>query len=262
MILFFSATGNTEFIAKELARALDDDCLNLLERIKRQDNSALHSEKPFVILSPVYVCEMPLFLRDFLKRQTFSGSRDVYVVFTSGGYAGISGVLAKRLFRRKGMRYRGHAELQMPRNYIVSNHYPELEEAEIRRRIREARRQIPRITAQIRRGRKLRSRHVFLFELAITLPFHPIWVRLRQPSKSFFSTTRCVGCGKCAQVCPLNNIRIAHGRPIWQARCAHCMACISNCPVEAIEYARITQTKKKYHIKKILSKKWRLRDFS
>ena len=99
MVLFFSATGNTEFIARQLALKLGDGCLNLLDRVKRGDHSPIHSEKPFIICAPVYVCEMPRFLAKYLKQQTFTGSRDVYFIFTSGGYAGISGQLAKAMGR-------------------------------------------------------------------------------------------------------------------------------------------------------------------
>jgi len=49
MVLYYSATGNTEYIAKELAKLLNDERIDLLERIKQQDFSILHSEKPFVI---------------------------------------------------------------------------------------------------------------------------------------------------------------------------------------------------------------------
>ena len=53
MVLYFSATGNTEFIAKELAKRLDDDCLNLLERFRTKNHAPIHSEKPFIICAPV-----------------------------------------------------------------------------------------------------------------------------------------------------------------------------------------------------------------
>ena len=86
MILYFSATGNTEYIAKELAARLNDECINLLERIKNHDHSVLYSEKPYIICAPVYVCEMPRFMSKYLKEQTFTGSKDVYFIFTSGGY--------------------------------------------------------------------------------------------------------------------------------------------------------------------------------
>ena len=109
MVLYFSATGNTEFIAKELAKRLNDECINLLERIKTQDYTPLHSEKPFIICAPVYVCEMPRFMAKYLKKLPFSGSKDVYFIFTSGGYCGISGLLAKKLFKSKNMIHHGHA---------------------------------------------------------------------------------------------------------------------------------------------------------
>ena len=77
MVLYYSATGNTEYIAKQIAKRLDDECLSLLERIKTNDFSELHSERPFVICAPVYVAEMPTFLRDYLKKVPMTGSKDV-----------------------------------------------------------------------------------------------------------------------------------------------------------------------------------------
>ena len=101
MVLYYSATGNTEYIAKELANALGDSCLNLLEKIKRGDLSPLHSETPFVICAPVIVCEMPRFLHKFLKELPLCGNQNVYFIFTSGGYSGAAGVLAGTLVKKK-----------------------------------------------------------------------------------------------------------------------------------------------------------------
>lgn len=149
MILYFSATGNTEFISKELANQLQDECINLLDRVKQEDYSVLHSEKPFIICAPVYVCEMPRFMSKYLKKQTFTGSRDVYFIFTSGGYCGISGQLAKSMFRKKKMNYRGHAEFKMPRNYVANDSYPMLERQEIEERIRNSYEQITSVVSDI-----------------------------------------------------------------------------------------------------------------
>ena len=109
MVLYFSATGNTEFIAKEIAKRTNDECINLLERIKNKDNSPISSDKPFVICAPVYVCEIPRFMTKYLKKQTFLGSKDVYFILTSGGYSGPSGVLLKKMFKKKKMVCHGHA---------------------------------------------------------------------------------------------------------------------------------------------------------
>lgn len=250
MVLYFSATGNTEFIAKELARRLDDECMDLLEPIKAHSTAPIHSERPFVICAPVYVCEMPRFLSKHLKKQTFTGNANVYFVFTSGGYCGISGVLAKSIFRKKNMVYQGHAEFKMPRNYVASDAYPMLEKHEVEERIRRAYRQLDDTASVILSGGKLKSRHVFLFETLITLPFNPVWCKYKLTAKDFYVKDGCVGCGRCERLCPLNNIKLVDKKPVWGSQCSHCMACIGNCPVRAIEYGAITQGKEPYNFGK------------
>ncbi len=250
MILYFSATGNTEYVAQELARQLNDECINLLPRIKANDHSILHSETPFILCAPVYVCEMPRFLSKYLKEQTFSGSREVYCVFTSGGYCGISGPLAKSMFRKKQMIYRGHAEIKTPRNYVANDAYPMLTTDEIEARIRNAQEQITDTASKIRQGKSLSARHVFFFETLITVPFNPVWCKFKLTAKDFYTTDHCVSCGKCAKLCPLNNITLDKGLPVWGNQCTHCMACIGNCPTEAIEYGAITQKKERYNFGK------------
>ncbi len=250
MVLFFSATGNTEFIARQLALKLGDECLNLLDRVKKNDHTVIHSEKPFIICAPVYVCEMPRFLAKYLKEQTFTGSRDVYFVFTSGGYAGISGILAKGIVRKKKMNYLGHAEFRMPRNYVANDHYPMLPYDQIKERILNSARQLEAVIADIRAGRKLKARHVWLFETIITVPFNPVWSKLKYQTKDFYTTDACVGCGKCERLCPLNNISLKDRKPVWGRACTHCMACIGNCPTEAIEYGTISRDKEKYRFSK------------
>ena len=250
MVLYFSATGNTEFIAKEIAKRLDDECINLLDRFKTQDHSVLHSEKPFVICAPVYVCEMPRFMSKYLKEQTFSGSRDVYCIFTSGGYCGISGVLAKAIFKKKNMIYHGHAEFKMPRNYVASDAYDMLSKEETEERIRGSYQLLDGVAADIKSGSNLAARHVFLFETIITVPFNPVWCKFKLLAKDFYATQACIGCGTCVKLCPLNNIKLENKVPVWSDQCTHCMACISNCPTDAIEYGTITQKKEPYTFKK------------
>ena len=250
MVLYFSATGNTEFIAKELAKRLDDECVNLLDRVRSDNHEPLYSEKPFVICAPVYVCEMPRFMSKYLKKQTLEGSRDVYFIFTSGGYCGISGVLAKKIVKAKKMVYRGHAEFKMPRNYVANDAYPMLGKDETEKRILDSYAYIDKVSKNILDGEKLTARHVFLFETLITLPFNPIWCKYKLTAKDFHTTDACVGCGKCEKLCPLNNIKIVDKKPVWENQCTHCMACIANCPTNAIEYGEITKDKERYNFKK------------
>lgn len=250
MVLYFSATGNTEFIAKEIAKRIDDECVNILTRVKKEDFSPIHSEKPFVICAPVYVCEIPRFMTKYLKKVDFTGSKDVYFILTSGGYCGPSGPLLKKIFKAKKMICHGHAEFKMPRNYVASDDYPMLGKEETEERITESYKQLDSVASEIRSSGTLTARHVTCFETIITVPFNPVWCKFKLKAKDFHTDKTCMGCSKCEKLCPLNNIKIADKKPVWGNNCTHCMACIANCPVDAIQFGNITQKKERYNFGK------------
>ena len=64
--------------------------------------------------------------------------------------------------------------------------------------------------------------------------FYPVMVH----AKKFYASDHCISCGQCVNVCPLNNIQLKKGKPVWGKHCTHCMACINRCPKEAIEYGK------------------------
>ena len=64
--------------------------------------------------------------------------------------------------------------------------------------------------------------------------FYPLFVH----AKKFQVTDACISCGLCEKVCPLSNIKLDSGKPVWNNNCTHCMACICRCPKEAIEYGK------------------------
>ena len=253
MILYFSATGNSRYIAENIAAVLKDEVLDLNDRIRRKDYSVLRSKKPFVICCPIYICDMPMFLTEHLKHQRFAGNRKVYMVFTSGaGFEGAAGAKAKMIFEKKRMRYMGHANVKMPKNYVASNLIKPDEDGEVHFLIANARPEAEKIANFVRYGKQFKMRHVWLIERAVIESFVPVWAKYMQPSAPFHTTDKCIGCGKCSKVCPLNNIEMKDRKPVWKSPCAHCMACICNCPAEAIEFGNITQDRVKYHIRKYL----------
>ena len=251
MVLYFSATGNTKYIASELAKALDDSIIDLREKIRDKDYTPIRSKKPFVICSPVYVSEPPRFLVDFLSKTKLLGNPNIYFIFSSAGYSGVSSIIAHQLAVKKKRKYKGSEDYIMPSNYIADNIFPETDTAEIENRIRQSQQQIKKTAETIRSGGLLKSRHVLILEYLVMLPFYPVWYQLRQRVKDFHVSDACISCGKCEQLCPLNVISLQSGKPVWNGRtCSHCMSCIQNCPVQAIEYGTITKDKKRYNFKK------------
>lgn len=247
MILYFSATGNTKRMAEALAERLQDELLDLLPRIKNGDCSEIRSEQPFVICSPVYVSELPAFVADYLKKASFRGSREVYGVFTNGGYSGIAGGQLKRIVRRKKLQFKGYAEFKLVSNHITNKSHRDLSDEEIRERFRAALLRADDAARVIRSGDCFRNRRIFLLEYLVTLPLAPVFFRLNQGTKGFRAGDRCISCGKCERLCPMNMIELRDGKPVWNAdHCAHCMSCIQNCPPEAIEFKTVTEGRRRY----------------
>ena len=46
MILYFSGTGNSEYIAKRIGEEINDEIMNLGEKIRSRDFSGIHSDTP------------------------------------------------------------------------------------------------------------------------------------------------------------------------------------------------------------------------
>ncbi len=53
--------------------------------------------------------------------------------------------------------------------------------------------------------------------------------------KTYYINENCNSCGICSKVCPVNNIQMKDGKPIWLNNCENCLACYNWCPKKAIE---------------------------
>ena len=58
-------------------------------------------------------------------------------------------------------------------------------------------------------------------------------------SKLFFASSRCNGCGLCAEHCPCHALEMRQGRPFWTFRCESCMRCMNFCPQRAVQASHL-----------------------
>ena len=244
MILYFSGTGNSRYAAEFLADRLDDTLLDAGAEIKAGHSLHAEGEKPLVVVAPTYGWQMPHVLRDWLLAGTYSGRGEVYFVLTCGSDIGNAGESAASLSRAKGLRYRGVAGVVMPENYIAMFSAPWPKEAA--QIVRAAEPVLEEVAARILAGEDLAPQKADgtdrLKSGIVNRAFYSLFVK----ADAFSVRDRCVGCGRCAELCPLNNISLRGGRPVWGKHCTHCMACICGCPAAAVEYGRKSLGKPRY----------------
>ena len=64
--------------------------------------------------------------------------------------------------------------------------------------------------------------------------------------KKWKFTDDCISCGKCEKICPVGNIKLHDGKPVWGKECISCVACYHICPKNAIQYGSFTKGKGQY----------------
>lgn len=239
MILYFSGTGNSKYVAQKIGQELQEECLDLFEKIRGRDFSPLSSDKPWVLVAPTYAWQIPRIVRDWLKRTELRGNLNLYFVMTCGGSIGNAGAYCKKLCRVKQMNYRGCMEIVMPENYIALFDTPQKDEA--LSIIRKSAGKIAEAILCICDGKAFPQRAVTFKDKMNSSLVNDVFYPTIVHAKKFYATEQCISCGLCEKVCPLNNVHLENGRPVWGKECTHCMACICRCPKEAIEYGNHTK---------------------
>lgn len=247
MVLYFSASGNSRFIAESAARSLQDDCVCLNEKIKNRDFGRLCSDTPFILVCPVFAWRIPRIVEEYLQYTALSGNDRVYLLMTTCGSSGNTGSYGEKLFRSLGKRWMGWYTFYMPGSYVAFMENPDLKHAkEMNRRAKE---QLSELLPVIERGEKLSSFRVTLAGRFMSRAANPFFYRFIIGRPGFYATDDCVGCGECSRVCPLNNIEMTDGRPGWGNTCTHCMACVHRCPKRAVEFRKVSVGKNRYYNK-------------
>ena len=103
MILYFSGTGNSEYAAKRISKEVEDECINLFEKIRKNDFSSIHSSRPWVIAAPTYAWRIPHIVREWIENTPFMGNKNMYFILTCGGSIGNAGKYLAKLCKRKNM---------------------------------------------------------------------------------------------------------------------------------------------------------------
>ncbi len=244
MILYFSGTGNSAYVAGRIGKALQEPLYNIGEAVKKRKRARAGIQERMIFVLPTYAWRIPRLVEEWISKSDFTAGHKVYFVMTCGSDTGNAAEYVKKLCKRKGFCYMGCAEIVMPENYIAMFSAPGREESEAI--IKKAEPAIDQVIEEIKNNRPLREKPVNLADKvksgAVNNLFYPAFVHDRK----FYAKNTCIGCGKCVQVCPLGDIKLEGEKPVWGGKCTHCMACICGCPAEAIEYGRSSRGKVRY----------------
>ena len=240
----YTGTGNSLWIARELAKGLGDARIYPMNRIPGE---GIESGADVVgIVFPVHIWGLPHPVIAALDGLAKDPSRYYFAVAVNAGQAAATLLQLKRLMQAKGLSLSSGFEIAMPSNYIPWGG-PGPEEKRTAR-FDKARRKIGQIAAAVVRREEWPVEKGPLWQnILLSWLYKLSFPRVPLMDKGFWVDEKCNACAICASVCPCGNIALEAGKPVWLHHCEQCLACIQWCPREAIQFGKKTPGYERYH---------------
>lgn len=263
-IYYFSGTGNSLYVAKELAALLQctfESIPRAITHIHKDNHSHI------IIVFPSYLAIMygiPVIIKKFIESIPFISKKKITAICSCGGYAFVNAVpsvmaLEKYMMNQGGSLF-DYYTLRLPMNNQDYDHIPipiEKNNAIILNKAKNKVKQIA-LKIQLERNSKFRKWITLIAQLFMkpmyymikNASYKSITEKAKEPittsktleevihltDRSITVNNQCIGCGLCVNVCPVKNIILENKRPIWLNRCEMCFACHEWCPQKAISH--------------------------
>ena len=251
MIFYFSGCGNSKHAAETIAAGLNDTLIFIPEAAREGCYEyELAEGESLGFVFPVYAWAPPKLVLDFLQKlQLKTKPNYLYFACTCGDECGHTEKILRKAVEAKGWNLSACFSMKMPETYIGMPGFKLDTEEKAKQKIAEAdatlKRNIPRLINKEQFSEMTLGKAAWLKSYVINGSFN----KYATNDRKYLSTDKCIGCGKCVKICPLQNITLEDGRPKWHGHCTMCMACYHHCPTNAIQYGKGTVGKGQYYYK-------------
>lgn len=252
MIFYFSGTGNSLWVAKELNKAFNEKLISIADELNNSSNNLtynLQSDEKIIFVFPVHSWGPAVLIPKFIRKMTLTNyvNQPVSVICTCGDECGYTDKIMRKVLERKSLRLTAAYSLKMPNNYILLPGFDTDSKEVESEKLQQAPLLLQEIVEnihQIQNGRNYTTGSLPILKSDI---IYPLFCKFALKKNSFYATDQCISCGLCEEICPTKTISMYDGKPQWEkSTCVQCLACIHRCPQRAIEYGNITQKRGRY----------------
>ena len=247
MIFYFSATGNSKYVAQRLLNATGGELISIPECMSAGRFSFAAAEGEAVgIVFPTFFWGLPSIVEEFLQKLKLTAPAGVYLytVATCGSTPGASGVFADKLLSAKGHPLSARYSVKMPDTWTPI--FDLSDKDKVAKKNVDAEVRIDGILGRVQKrepGDYMRGKAPYFISKIFA---YPAYAGARKTSHLTVSGD-CIGCGLCAKKCPVQAIEMRDGHPAWvKKQCVMCLGCLHRCPKFAIQYGNHTRAHGQY----------------
>ena len=242
VIYYFSGTGNSYKIAKNIGEKLGDTQLIKIS-LENMHLALENNYKKVGIVFPVYFFSIPKMVKEFVEDLKMDKDSYIYAVGTCGGFVGVSFVDLNKIFIKKGYSKLSTFKVLMPDNYqVLYAPSPIEKQLEI---IHKSNIVVGKMIPIIKEERSHNEKEPNILSKIVGhtaySTFNP-----KYKDQNFWADDNCNGCTICEKVCPANDIVMEGDRPKWLNNCEQCLSCMQWCPEKAIQYKKSTIKRERY----------------
>ena len=233
--IYFSGTGNSRYAAELFCREYDKDAIAYT--IEDDDVLKVVKSADMIVFSyPVQFSTVPKIMRDFVtNNKELWRNKKIFVIATMGLFSGDGAGMLGRLLESYGAEVIGGLHLKMP-DSIADEKALKRPLEKNKELVIQAEQKIKECVRQLKEGHPPLEGMGLLYRLA---GFFGQRLYFGHKTKKYSSKLKidkekCIGCGKCEKLCPMENIVIVGQKAVSGDRCTMCYRCINKCPEQAI----------------------------
>ena len=235
IVFYFTATGNSLFIAKQLS----DSPLSIPQELKKTDLTYEADEIGFVF--PDYAAAVPVIVREFVEKARFKASY-IFSVITFGNASVNVAEWWNDWAKAKGL-YNNYINTIL----MVDNYLPVFDMNEQIKIDKKTDENMAGIIGDIS-GHKdfIAPSDMGWFTKEMLQGMQDMHFSQKSEQLIKLDADKCIQCTTCTEVCPRGNFSLASGGLQISGKCEFCLACVQNCPQHALSLERERNKEARY----------------
>ena len=245
LVLYFSGTGNSRFIARQFAQLTGGEIHSIEEPLDFA--SLLGASRQVTFVYPIYGSCVPLIMRQFVEGHRLSlPGKEIVILCTQALFSGDGARVFTDLLRGIDCAVVYGEHFQMPSNIPNTKLFPMASPAKTELLAKRASARLQKIGENLERGVVVRRGFNFFSKwlgfCAQRAAFSLAEGKLRRDVRI---NGDCIRCQKCVKLCPMGNLALGADAMIkQQGQCTLCYRCVNQCPRQAITvmtHGRVTR---------------------